>query len=114
MQVGKDGSDNIATGFQDSAEASLFPFIHISLVLDVVTLLCSDPVHNLGILLDSHLQLEEQEASVNTRAFGQLWFVHHLQRFLDYDSLHSVTQDSVTSRLDCYNVPYMGLPLKSI
>lgn len=63
-----------------------------SLVLDGVLLSLSEPVHNLGVLLDSCLLLEDQVVGVNKRAFAQLRFVHQLQPFLDHNSICSVTQ----------------------
>ncbi|KAM6466454.1 uncharacterized protein PHA67_012250 [Liasis olivaceus] len=85
-----------------------------SLVLDGVALPQTDPVHNLGVLLDSRLLLKEQVAVMAKRAFAQLRVVHQLHPFLDRESLQSVTHALVISHIDYCNALYMGLPLKSI
>lgn len=48
------------------------------LVLDGIILPQTDPVHNLGFLLDSQLLLEGQMAVGAKRAFIQLHIVHKL------------------------------------
>lgn len=85
-----------------------------SLELDGIALPQTDPVHNLGVLLDSRLLLEEQVAAMARRAFAQLRVVHQLRPFLDRDALRTVTHALVISRIDYCNAFYMGLPLKSI
>lgn len=73
----------------------------------------TDLVHNLGILLDSQLLLEEQVEVGARRIFAQLHLVHPLWPFLDKQSLCSVTHTLIHSYLEYCNVLYMDLLLKS-
>lgn len=53
-------------------------------------------------------------AAVARRTFAHLWVVCQLCPYLDREALFRVTHTLVTSRLDFYNMVYMGLPLKTI
>ncbi|XP_058024855.1 uncharacterized protein LOC131191095 [Ahaetulla prasina] len=72
-----------------------------------------ESVRNLGVLLDARLSLEDHLTTVTRGAFYQVRLIRQLRPFLDRDSLCTVTHALVTSRLDCCNALYMGLPLKS-
>lgn len=61
-------------------------------------------VCNLGALLDSQFLLEEQVAVSASKAFAQLWVVHHFQLFLYQEFLCSAIQALVISCLDYCNV----------
>lgn len=50
---------------------------------DLPYLVLEGVVHNLGVLPDSQLLLEEQVADVARRAFAQLWVVCQLSPFLN-------------------------------
>lgn len=72
----------------------------------------TDLVHNLGVLLNSQLLLEEQMAVLARRVFAQLCIVHHLCPFFNNEALLTVTCTLVTPRMDYYDDVYMRLPLK--
>lgn len=84
-----------------------------SLVFYENTLAQTDPVCNLGILLNSQLLLDEQVAVVARRTFSQL-HLRHQWSFLDQQAQLTLTHTLVTSRLEYSNALYMGLPLNSI
>lgn len=67
-----------------------------SLVLGGVALPQTDPVYNLGILLDSGHMLCEQVAIMDRRSFVQLCFVYQLCLFLDEGALLMITHALVT------------------
>ncbi|KAF7246492.1 PDZ domain-containing RING finger protein 4, partial [Varanus komodoensis] len=73
-----------------------------------------DKFHSLGVLLDPELSLEAQMTAVARSAFLQLWLIHQLRPYLEYDCLATVTHALVTSRLDFCNALYVGLPLKTV
>ncbi|KAF7251647.1 Serine/threonine-protein phosphatase 4 regulatory subunit 4 [Varanus komodoensis] len=73
-----------------------------------------DKVRSLGVLLDPELSLEAQVTAVARSAFLQLWLIHQLYPYLEYDCLATVTHELVTSRLDFCNALYVGLPLKTV
>lgn len=83
-----------------------------SLVLNGVALLQTDQVSNLGSL--PQLIVPPQTVPIVTRrSFVHIHVVCQLRMFLDHSS-HIVIQTLVTTRLGCYNVFYIELPLKSI
>ncbi|KAF7253353.1 Fibroblast growth factor receptor 2 [Varanus komodoensis] len=82
--------------------------------LNGVALPLRDKVRSLGVLLDPELSLEAQVTAVARSAFFQLWLVHQLRPYLEYDCLVTVSHALVTSRLDFCNALYVGLPLKTI
>ncbi|KAF7241018.1 RNA-directed DNA polymerase from mobile element jockey [Varanus komodoensis] len=86
----------------------------LNLVLNGVALPLRDKVRSLGVLLDPELSLEAQVTAVARSAFLQLWLIHQLRPYLEYDCLATVTHALVTSRLNFCNALYMGLPLKMV
>ncbi|KAF7243143.1 Cullin-3 [Varanus komodoensis] len=86
----------------------------LNLVLNGVALPPRDKVRSLGVLLDLELSLEAQVTTVARSAFLQLWLIHQLRPYLEYNCLATVTHALVTSRLDFCNALYVGLPLKTI
>ncbi|KAF7244380.1 putative RNA-directed DNA polymerase from transposon BS [Varanus komodoensis] len=86
----------------------------LNLVLNGVALPLRDKVRSLGVLLDPELSLEAQVTAVARSAFLQLWLIHQLCPYLEYNCLVTVTHALVTSRLDFCNTLYVGLPLKTV
>uniref|UniRef100_A0A8C7E7H9 Reverse transcriptase domain-containing protein n=1 Tax=Naja naja TaxID=35670 RepID=A0A8C7E7H9_NAJNA len=72
-----------------------------------------DRVHNLGVLLDSQLSLEEQVGAVTRGAFAEVCLVRQLCPYLNRDALRTVTHALVTSQINYCNALYMGLPLRT-
>lgn len=85
-----------------------------ALILDGITLSQTDPVNNLGVLLDSWLLLKEQVVVIVRRAITQLQFVHQLCSFLDEEALRSTTYAVPIFFIVYCNVLYMRLPLNNI
>uniref|UniRef100_A0A670II27 Reverse transcriptase domain-containing protein n=1 Tax=Podarcis muralis TaxID=64176 RepID=A0A670II27_PODMU len=83
-----------------------------SLVLNGVTVPLKDQVCSLGVILDSQLSMEAQVNFVSRAAVYQLHLVRRLRPYLPADCLVRVVHALVISRLDYYNVLYVGLPLK--
>lgn len=83
-------------------------------VLDGFVLPRKEQVRSLGVLLDPSLSLEVQVASVAERAFYLPWLVAQLCPYLGRESLASVTDALVISRLEYFNTVYMQLPLKTV
>ncbi|KAF7243586.1 putative RNA-directed DNA polymerase from transposon BS, partial [Varanus komodoensis] len=86
----------------------------LNLVLNGVALPLRDKVRSLGVLLDPELSLEAQVTAVARSAFFQLWLIHQLCPYLEYDCLVTVTHALVTSHLYFCNALYVGLPLKTV
>lgn len=83
-------------------------------LLDGVAVPLKEQVCSLWVLIDPALSLEAQVSSASRSTFYQLWPVSQLQPFPDRDSLATVVCAVVTSRLDCCNVIYLGLPLNFV
>lgn len=66
------------------------------LVLGGVALPQTDPLYNLGILLDTGFMLNEQVAVMVRRSFAQLCFVYQLCLFLDEGALLMIIHALVT------------------
>ncbi|KAF7239530.1 putative RNA-directed DNA polymerase from transposon BS [Varanus komodoensis] len=86
----------------------------LNLVLNGVAFPLRDNFRSLGVLLDPELSLEAQLTAAARSAFLQLWLIHQLRPYLEYDCLATVTHALVTSRLDFCNALYVGLPLKTV
>lgn len=85
-----------------------------TMVLDEVTQLQTDPMHNIRVLLDSQLLLREQVAVMLRRVFEQVHLKPQLCLFLDQHTLFTVALALDTSIFHYCNVLYIELPLKSI
>ena len=67
-------------------------------------------VRNLGTLLDSNLDMEQQVNSVCKSAYAQLRSIGHIRPYLSNDATKTLVNSLVTSRLDYCNAMLTGVP----
>lgn len=78
--------------FRHSDDKVLLP-----LILNRMALSQMDKVHNLGVLLDSRLLLEEKVAAMARRPFAYFQVVHQLHPFLVWEALLTIIHGLLTS-----------------
>ena len=67
-------------------------------------------VRNLGTLLESNMDMEQQVNSVCRSAYAQLRSIGHIRQYLSSDATKTLVNSLVTSRLDYCNAMLNGIP----
>ena len=70
----------------------------------------SASVRNLGVMLDSKMDMEQQVNSVSRSCYAQLRQIGHIRKYLTTDATKSLVNTRVTSRLDYCNALLVGVP----
>ena len=78
--------------------------------INEVPVALSDKVKDLGVIIDSELNMEEQISSVVKASNFQLKNIAQIKKYLDQDCLKMLACNLVISRVDYCNSLYYGLP----
>lgn len=70
----------------------------------------SSCVRNLGVWLDSKMDMQQHVNSVCKSCFGQIRQIAHIRQYLTMDATKSLVNTLVTSRLDYCNALLSGVP----
>ena len=71
-------------------------------------------VRNLGVFLDSRLNMEQHVNFVCRSCFSQLRQIGHIRKYLTTDATKSLVNSRITSRMDYCNALLVGIPDKVI
>ncbi len=74
----------------------------------------SNHVKILGVTLDSRMTLERHISLTSRAVYFQIRRINSIRRYLTTDAVRTLTQATVTPRLDYCNSLYVGLPMKNI
>ena len=102
---------------EDKTEVILFTSKHNTRHLDNISVRVGNSVitstkcvRNLGALLDSNLDMEQQVNSVCKSAYAQLRSIGHIRPYLSNNATKTLVNSLVTSRLDYCNAMLTGVP----
>ena len=70
----------------------------------------SPEARNLGVTLDSHLQLKTHVSNICRSGWAFIHMLGRIRKYLDNDSTERLVHAFITSRLDCCNSLLFGLP----
>ena len=74
----------------------------------------SESSKNLGVLFDTHLNMEKHITSVCKSAYFMIYNLKRIRKYLDQDSAKTIVHACVTSKLDYCNSLLFGLPESQI
>ena len=94
--------------FSSQRNASLID--NVSVTVGDSTITPSSCVRNLGVSLDSRLDMEQHVNSISRSCYAQLRQIGHIRKYLTTDATKSLVSSRVTSRLDYCNALLVGVP----
>ena len=110
-------NSNILKLNADKTEAVVFSSQHNSIYTENIELKIGDSnikpsksARNLGVILDSKMDMNEQVNSVSRSCYAQLRRIGHIRPYLSSNATKTLVNSLVTSRLDYCNALLYGIP----
>ena len=85
-----------------SRQVSKFRVCNVSVGDSVIT--PTDTAKNLGVLFDTHLNMESHITSVCKSAYFMIYNLRRIRKYFDQDTMKSIVHACVISKLDCLTV----------